>query len=1858
MLAADAYQNAANQFDVNGDGHVSPLDALSIINDLNKYGTHALTPLASDSAGSGPQTVTAQASSAQSGGSSFVDVNGDGIVSPLDALKVINALNSNDVVQVTFVATDMNGVPISSVPVGSTFQLEALVADVSGTATAPVGTALGNGGVFEAEIDGAYNNALASIDPNATVAFGPEYLNGEVSNLSTPGQIIGTGSFATFQVPLGPGQFELWSIPVTATAVGTETFTPSPGTAINSKGFASEVAVFGNDNPIPNSQIDFEPGSVNIVAAATPVISISPASVARPTSGTINEVFNVTLTHPSSTTATTVHFSTVDGTAKAGTDYVGQSNQTLTFPAGATSENITVVVNGSTAYDPSSNFTVSLSSPTNGAVIGTTQATGTITSTAAAPTFAISGPTTVIRQASGVQNEVYTVKLTGATELYAAVNYTTADGNSSSGGNAIAGTDYTATSGQLVFQPGTTSETITVPILGNTSTTGNASFTINLRTPTNATVAITVPSSSFVPITIEPPPTVDLSITKADNKGGSSSNSTTGNVTPGSAMTYTIVVSNSGPSTATGAAVADTFPAGISSDTWTATASGGATGFTASSSGPINDTAVNLPAGSTVTYTVLANVSASASGTLTNTATVTAPAGVTDTNTANNSATDIDNLVPTADLSITKTDNKGGSSITNSTGSVVPGSSLTYTVVVHNAGPVAVTGAAVSDTLPAGISSDTWTATATGGATGFTTSPSTGAINDTNVSLPVNSTITYVIVANVAASASGTLMNTATVTSPTSPIDPNLTNNSATDKDTVVQTADLSISKTDNKGGSSVTHTTGSVVPGTTLTYTVVVTNNGPSAANGVKIADTLPAGVVSDAWTATASGGATGFTASSSGAINDTAVNMPSGSTVTYTVTANVSSSATGTLSNTATVTAPAGVSDPTSANNSATDSDTLTPTADLSITKIDNKGGSSITSTPGNVTPGNPLTYTIVVSNAGPSNASGVKVADTLPAGISSDTWTATASGGATGFTASSSGAINDTAVSLPSGSSVTYTILANVSGSAFGTLSNTATVTAAAGTTDPNSANNSATDTDNLVPTADLTVTKTDNKGGSSISGATGTTSPGSTVTYTITVTNAGPVAANGAQIADTFPAGITSDSYTATATGGATGFTASSTGNINDAAVNMPAGSSVTYIVTAVTDPAAIGLLSNTATVTAPAGVTDPNTVNNTATDKLNLVPQTDLSITKVDNVGGSSITNTVGTATNGGSITYTIIVTNNGPANATGTTIADTMPAAFSGDSFAATATGGATGFTANGSGNIHDTAVNLPVGATVTYVVTANLASSFAGSVSNTATVTAPAGDSDPNSANNSATDTDTVPGIADLSVTKTDNVGGSSTASTTGSVIPGQQIVYTVVVTNNGPSNVTGATIADALPSGVSSATFSATATGGATGFKASGTGSINDTAVNMPVGSTVTYTVTANVNSAATGTLTNTATASVPAGYTDPVSGNNSATDSDTLTPTADLSITKVDNRGGSSVTSTTGNVVKGQSITYTIVVTNSGPSAASGASVVDTLPASIASDTFTAVATGGASGFTASSGTGNIADTNVNLPAGSTVTYTVVAMISASAASGMMSNMAAVTAPSGVVDANTANNSATDADNVAVFTPSSLAGVEFVDSNADGIRESGELAIQNATIHLTGTDFLNATVNLTTNPAADGSYSFGNPNPGTYTITSVQSSMLTAGQAIVGSEPGTAIDANDIQVTIGPAGGITGTGNNFTEKGFASAAISERLLLASNQLNGTVNLNDTTLFPPTASSSVTSSTPAASAVSSSSLLASNAVASAPSSITAVDAAFADPAVSSNDDAAGQLGAATASQNSSAVDQALGMNENWLLA
>lgn len=124
-------------------------------------------------------------------------------------------------------------------------------------------------------------------------------------------------------------------------------------------------------------------------------------------------------------------------------------------------------------------------------------------------------------------------------------------------------------------------------------------------------------------------------------------------------------------------------------------------------------------------------------------------------------------------------------------------------------------------------------------------------------------------------------------------------------------------------------------------------------------------------------------------------------------------------------------------------------------------------------------------------------------------------------------------------------------------------------------------------------------------------------------------------------------------------------------------------------------------------------------------------------------------------------------------------------------------------------------------------------------------------------------------PPSADLSITNT---------SAATSVAPGATVTYTISASNAGPVEATGATVTNTLPAALTDATWTCVGAGGGT-CTASGSGNINDT-VNLPVGASVTYTVTAKVAANATGSLTSTASIASPSGVDDPTPANNSAT------------------------------------------------------------------------------------------------------------------------------------------------------------------------------------------------------------------------------------------------------------------------------------------------------------------------------------------------------------------------------------------
>jgi uncharacterized repeat protein (TIGR01451 family) len=1013
-------------------------------------------------------------------------------------------------------------------------------------------------------------------------------------------------------------------------------------------------------------------------------------------------------------------------------------------------------------------------------------------------------------------------------------------------------------------------------------------------------------------------PTSDLAITKTDGL-------TT--VNQGASLTYTIVASNAGPSAVVGATVSDAFPGQLSVVNWTCAASAGSS-CPASGAGNLA-AAVNLLSGGTATFTATSTVTAG-SGTIMNTATVTAPAGTNDP-AGNNAATDNNTVItPTADLSITKTDGLT---------SVNQGAALTYTIVASNAGPSAVVGATVSDVFPAQLSSVTWTCAASGGSS----CPASGSGNiGASVTLLSGGSATFTVTAT--ASGAGTIANTATVTAPAGTNDP-AGNNSATDNNTVITpTADLGITKASS-----------GAVPGQAVTYTIAASNAGPTAVTGATVADVFPAALTGVSWTCAASAGSS-CPASGTGNLNAT-VNILAGGTVTFTATGSLPSNATGTLANTATVTAPAGVNDP-AGNNSATVSEVLGATADVQVTK----GGPALP-----VVPGTNLVYTVVVTNTGPSDAVAVSVADPTPTGLT--------------FVSNSGACVTAYPCALgtvAAGASRTITTTYNVPG-AYSTpdpIVNTATATST--TADPAAGNNTAVaSTSVAAPVADLTVTKTDGSG---------TAAPGTSISYTIVAGNAGPSTATGATVTDNFPPQITGVTWTCTAAGGAA-CPASGAGNLA-ALVDLPSGGTATFVATGTIAASATGTLVNTVAVTPPAGASDPTSANSTDVDTL--VPSADLGLTKTGPAN----------ATPGTTVVYTLVVSNAGPSNAASVAVSDPTPAGLT---FVSTSGACVTAFPCN--------LGTLAPGATRTITATFAVPSTYTtpDPIVNSATVTSPS--SDPAGGNNTASTSATVAATADLSITKTDGVT---------SVNQGATLTYTIVASNTGPSAVTGATVSDLMPVQLGAATWTCVASVGSV-CPVSGSGNVS-AVVDLLSAGTATFTVTAAVTG--TGTINNTATVTAPAGVNDPA-GNNSATDNNTvITATADLSITKTD-----GVTA----VNQGATLTYTIVASNAGPSAVTGATVTDNFPAQLSSVTWTCAASAGSS--CPASGSGNL-NASVNLLNGGTATFTATATVTGT---GTISNTATVTAPAGTNDP-AGNNGATD--NNTVITPTAELSITKTD------------------------------------------------------------------------------------------------------------------------------------------------------------------------------------------------------------------------
>lgn len=580
-----------------------------------------------------------------------------------------------------------------------------------------------------------------------------------------------------------------------------------------------------------------------------------------------------------------------------------------------------------------------------------------------------------------------------------------------------------------------------------------------------------------------PPISGTLAVIKFDDVGGNQVHGVytpghIGTASAGGEVTYTITISNNGPSTADGVAINDLVanltyltPEGtisyFTNDTWTADPTSGVmiTGGL-SGSGDIHETA-NMPAGSSITYTIHTTVFNPPEGdngtfTFSNTVNVTGPAGFN-----NASATVTDSFttvspIESGTLSLIKSDDHGGNSGNSNPpspphiGDAIPGTDITYTFVVSNthSSTESAVNATVQDLLTSNHKLDptqiSWSAVASPGAS-ITAggSSGTGDINNT-VTIPVDGNITYTIHAHINSNATGQLSNSVDVTGPTDFNSP-----SVTDLDNLSPNAKLEITKTDNT-------TDGNAIPGTSITYTITATNDGPSDTINAVVSDNMTSGTFSS-WSVL---GSDGFTASGTGAVffSDTLATQLTasgpGNSVTYTVTGNIPSNETGTLADTAT--ASADDAPPVTAS----DMNPLTPQDLMTISKTDYQT---------TYVPGSQDTYFITVGNTGPSNATSFVINDTLPIDFGGTITSPNLPLNAV-FDGVSSGIATWTISDLAPGQHLILELQGTFDASA--TLAQTNTASVLSNTFDSGSPPVIATDTDTaLLPSADLSISKVD-------------------------------------------------------------------------------------------------------------------------------------------------------------------------------------------------------------------------------------------------------------------------------------------------------------------------------------------------------------------------------------------------------------------------------------------------------------------------------------------------------------------------------------------------------------------------------------------------------------------------------------------------------------------------------------------------------------------------------------------------------------------------------------------------------------
>jgi uncharacterized repeat protein (TIGR01451 family) len=899
----------------------------------------------------------------------------------------------------------------------------------------------------------------------------------------------------------------------------------------------------------------------------------------------------------------------------------------------------------------------------------------------------------------------------------------------------------------------------------------------------------------------------------------------------------------------------------------------------------------------------------------------------------------------------------------SSAGIFTRGLTASYTIPVSNVSPYGPSSGTVTvnDTLPVGLlptsASGTGWSCAVASQTVSCTDSTVLAAGGTYSSITIN--------ANVLQTAPSTVTNIATVSGGG---EVNLANDTASNVASVISSADLSVTNTASPDP---------VAAGGNITYTQVVTNNGPSAADNATLVETIPANTTFVSIAAPSGWNCVGAGPGTTSNEVCTDLNMAGSTAATFSMVVKVNAgTANGTqISDSAAVSSS--VSDPVPSNNTSTATTVVGATAGAELTVTNS-------ASPNPVVVGNNITYTQVVTNTGSANATGATFTENTPANTTLVSITPPAGWTCASFPPTCTDA------SVLAGSSGTFTAIYKVTGGT--SITDTATVNATNQAFGANSA--SATVVVAGAAQADLALTTV---------GTPPVVFPGNDITYTQTVTNNGPAAASTVTFTEAIPANTTFVSVSAPA-----GWTCTTTTSVTCTNPSVAAGTSANIaVVVNLASTVLVGSITANSSVSSSV-TTDPNSANNSTTVVTPVTPSCDLAVT---NSGSPSPVQA------GNNITYTQVVTDGGPSNCSTATFTEVIPTNTTFVSLTPVPSGWTCSTpSVGGTGTISCSDPTFAPTSTSTFPVVVKVAAGTAANtiITDTATVATPT--TDTNSSNNTATVTIGVASAtqADLSVTN---------SASPNPVAAGSNITYTQTLTNNGPATAGGTVVVlfDQVPANATYVSQTGPA-GWTCGVFSSPfyTCSIASLAANTSA--TFTFTVSVNAATASGTTITDTVTTSA-APTTDPNPNNNSATASVIVADSADLSVTN-------SVSPVP--VQASGTLTYTQVVTNAGPSPATTATFTESTPANT---TFTSITapTGWTCTTPIAGGTGTINCTNPSDATGSG-TFTLKLGVNAGTTHGTAINDT-VTVASATTDPNSANNTATASDVVAASTDSDL-------------------------------------------------------------------------------------------------------------------------------------------------------------------------------------------------------------------------------